>query len=159
MYSYSKCIPQEALRDLDKAFKRFFNERKSGNKVGFPKFKKKFKAKDSFRLTGTIRVFRDQQLIQLPRLGKQRLKEYPQLPSSSRILNATVSREANSWFVAVTVEENTPDPSPVTGEIIGLDAGSHPVKWPPCSSTEVSPATAKEAAETFSSSFKKETRV
>ncbi|MFX0184880.1 MAG: helix-turn-helix domain-containing protein [Candidatus Hodarchaeota archaeon] len=50
MYHYSKCIPQEALRDLDQAFKNFIKSRKkNGWRVGFPKFKKKNRCKDSFR--------------------------------------------------------------------------------------------------------------
>ena len=63
MYNYSKCVPQEALRDLEQAFQNFYQnrkDRKAGKTtryVGFPKFKKKGKCKDSFRLTGAIRVF------------------------------------------------------------------------------------------------------
>lgn len=138
MYKYSKCIPQEALRDLDQAFKNFFRGRKKKQNIGFPKFKKKFKTKDSFRLTGTIKVFSTQRLVQLPRLGKLRLFEYPKLTPSSRILNATVSRKADSWFVIFTVEEHLVDPIPVSGEELGLDAGlkhfitlSNGVKVPP----------------------------
>jgi putative transposase len=41
MYEVSKCAPQEALRDLDKAFKGFFRGLKQSQKIGFPKFKKK----------------------------------------------------------------------------------------------------------------------
>ena len=41
MYNYSKCIPQEALHNLDQAIKNFVNGRKKGRKVGFPRFKKK----------------------------------------------------------------------------------------------------------------------
>ena len=37
----SKCAPQESFRDLDRAFKNFWQGRKAGRKVGFPKFKKK----------------------------------------------------------------------------------------------------------------------
>ena len=66
MYEVSKCAPQEALRDLDKAFKNFFEGR-----TNFPKFKKKG-VRDSFRLTGTIKVFPKH--VQLPRLGKIRVK-------------------------------------------------------------------------------------
>jgi putative transposase len=77
MYNYSKCIPQEALRDLDQAFKNFTAGRKTGKKVGFPQFKKRNKCKDSFRLTGVIRFYPELKLIQLPRLGKLRLEERP----------------------------------------------------------------------------------
>ena len=51
MYEVSKCVPQESLRNLEKGYKNFFN-----GSHGFPKFKKKGKAKDSFRLTGTIKI-------------------------------------------------------------------------------------------------------
>ncbi len=123
MYRYSKCIPQEALRDLDTAFKNFLTGRKTGRKVGFPKFKKKYKSKDSFRLTGVIRFYPELKLVQLPRLGKLRLEETPSIPENGRILSATVSRSADRWYVSATVEEARPEPIPCQGEIIGLDAG------------------------------------
>ena len=124
MYNYSKCIPQEALRDLDQAFKNFINgRRKQGFTVGFPKFKKKNGCKDSFRLTGVIRFYPEHKLVQLPRLGKLRLEEKPSLPIRGRILSATVSRTANRWYVSATIEEPRPNPQPVQGEVLGLDAG------------------------------------
>lgn len=43
MYEVSKCSPQEALRDLEKAFKNFFRGLKEGKPIGFPKFKSKSK--------------------------------------------------------------------------------------------------------------------
>ncbi|MFW9983349.1 MAG: RNA-guided endonuclease InsQ/TnpB family protein [Candidatus Odinarchaeota archaeon] len=67
MYEVSKCAPQEALRNLDNAFRHFFNRLKRGEKPGFPKFKSRKRGVRSFRLTGVIRVFNDS--IQLPRLG------------------------------------------------------------------------------------------
>ncbi|MHA2055009.1 MAG: helix-turn-helix domain-containing protein, partial [Candidatus Hodarchaeales archaeon] len=62
MYEVSKCIPQEALRNLEQAFQHFYRDRKKGQatkktpRVGFTRFKKKHKAKDSFRLTGRIKI-------------------------------------------------------------------------------------------------------
>jgi len=114
MYEVSKCAPQEALRDLDRAFKNFFKGR-----AGFPKFKKKG-AYDSFRLTGTIKVFPKH--IQLPRLGKIRVKEET-TKCKGRILSATVSREADRWFVSLAVEVEIPDALPIQGEVVGIDRG------------------------------------
>lgn len=114
MYEVSKCAPQEALRDLDRAFRNFFEGR-----ADFPKFKKKGKH-DSFRLTGTIKVFPKH--IQLPRLGKIRVKEET-AKFRGRILSATVSREADRWFVSLAVEVEIPDPVPVTGDPVGIDRG------------------------------------
>lgn len=118
MYEVSKCAPQEALRDLDKAFKHFFRGIKKGTKVGFPKFKKKG-LRDSFRLTGIIKV--NETSIQLPRLGTIRLKEKAAV--SGKILSVTISRQADRWFVSVTVEQEIEQPVPIQGKPIGIDVG------------------------------------
>ncbi|OAR04870.1 RNA-guided endonuclease InsQ/TnpB family protein, partial [Hydrogenibacillus schlegelii] len=145
MYEVSKWAPQEALRDLEKAFQNFFRGRKTGRKVGHPKFRRKHDRRDSFRLdnsSGTIRLLLDgldprhpgkARHIVLPRIGAVRLKEKPirrkkggvvraHLPQG-RILHATVSREADRWFVSLTVEEEIPDPPPPKGPAAGIDAG------------------------------------
>jgi len=80
LYEVSKCAPHEALRDLDQAFSLFFRGLKSGRRVGFPRFKRRKLGRATFRLNGVIRVFARQ--IQLPRLGKLRLKEEGYLPTS-----------------------------------------------------------------------------
>jgi len=118
MYEVSKCAPQEALRDLDRAFQNFFRGLKQGRKVGFPKFRKKGRD-DRFRLTGAIRVVG--RAVQLPRLGRIRLKEDPCV--QGRILSATVSREADRWYVSLTVEDEIPDPELVAGPAVGVDVG------------------------------------
>ena len=129
MYEASKCIPQEALRNLDQAFQKFFKTRKAakssgrGQRIGFPRFKKKSKAKESFRLTGAIKVFPKTKRVQLPRLGQLRIKETPHLASSARILSATVSRTADKWYVAFTVEEEHSEPNNCYETVVGVDAG------------------------------------
>ena len=129
MYEVSKCIPQEALRNLEQAFQNFYRDRKQAQvkkkkpQVGFPKFKKKHKAKDSFRLTGTIKVFPQQKRVQLPRLGQLRVKESRILSTTTRILSATVSRAADKWYVAITVEEEHVIPTRNYEKVLGLDAG------------------------------------
>jgi len=128
MYAVSKCAPQEALRDLDKAFTHFFRrvkEKKAGRnvKVGFPRFKSRKHGVGGFRLTGAIHVF--EKAIQLPRLGVLRLKERGYLPTSAvHILSATVSEKAGRWFVSLQVEMEIPDPV-VTDEkpAAGVDLG------------------------------------
>lgn len=128
MYEVSKAAPQEALRDLDTAFRNFFrraDENKAGirkGKAGYPQFKTKRKGLGSFRLTGSIHVY--EKAIDLPRLGRLRLHECGYLPTSGvHILSATVSEEAGRWFVSVQVEEEVPDPPVATGEPIGVDVG------------------------------------
>lgn len=115
----SKCSPQEAMRDLDRAFRNFWRGRRVGRPVGFPRFKKKGEH-DAFRLTGSIRV--QPRHIVLPRLGAIRTKE-PTDKFQGRILSASVSREADRWYVSLTVERERPDPIPVVGAVVGIDLG------------------------------------
>ncbi|MHA2249863.1 MAG: RNA-guided endonuclease InsQ/TnpB family protein [Candidatus Kariarchaeaceae archaeon] len=120
MYEVSKCAPQEALRDLDQAFQNFFDKR-----AGFPNFKKKGR-NESFRLTGTIRLHRAKKhsWVQLPRLKRIRLKEFPNLKTSTQILSSTVKCQANRWFVSFTVIEEIEDPAnPDPMKVVGLDLG------------------------------------
>jgi len=127
MYAVSKCAPQEALRNLDQAYTHFFRrvkEKKAGKKVaaGFPRFKSKKNGVGSFRLTGAIHVFED--AIQLPRLGRLRLKERGYLPVEGvHILSANVSERAGRWFVSVQVEMNQPDPLETAKPVVGVDLG------------------------------------
>jgi len=120
MYDCSKCAPQESLRDLHRAFQNFYRGRKKGQKVGFPRFKRKG-VRDSFRLTGTIKF--QGRKIQLPRIGKIRIKEKRKSYYSGHILSVTIRRRANKWFVSVTVEEKLPDPVPNGGAAVGVDLG------------------------------------
>jgi transposase len=128
MYEVSKCAPQEALRNLDKAFDNFFRRVKEKKaykftgKVGFPKFKSKKLGKGSFRITGSISVKKDK--IKLPRLGWLRLKEKGYIPTVGiKILSATVSEKARRWFVSVQVEQEIKDIEKATGAPIGVDLG------------------------------------
>jgi putative transposase len=120
LYEVSKCAPQEALRDLDRAFTNFWQGRRDGRPVGHPKFKKRGRCPDRFRLTGSIHVRPDG--IVLPRLGLIATKEATG-KFRGRILSATCRREADRWYCALTVKAERPDPTPVTGPIVGIDLG------------------------------------
>ncbi len=128
LYEVSKCVPQEALRDLEKAFKHFFRKcklKKMGKwkgKCGYPRLKSKKKGIGSFRLTGHIHV--EEKCVQLPRLGKLRLKERGYLPTQGvKLLSATVSERAGRWFVSIQVEEEQAEPELALGRTIGIDLG------------------------------------
>jgi putative transposase len=127
LYEVSKCAPQEALRNLDSAFAHFFRrcrlkqEGKLKGKAGYPRFKTKKKGLGSFRLTGSMVVYRD--AIQLPRLGRLRLKERDYLPTKDvKILSATVSEQAGHWYVSVQVEQEQAVPANA-GPVVGVDLG------------------------------------
>jgi putative transposase len=76
---------------------------------------------DSFRLTGTIRF--EERKLQLPRIGKVRVKEKRVGYHNGRILSVTVRRRANRWFASITVEEELADPTPIQGSKVGVDLG------------------------------------
>jgi len=127
MYEVSKCAPQEALIDLDDAFKHFFRKarlKKQGQfrgKCGYPKFKSRNKGIGSFRLTGAIHVAESS--IQLPRLGTLRLKEHGYLPVGAKVAQATVSECAGRWYVSIQVAQEGAEPLPATGPVMGVDLG------------------------------------
>jgi len=123
----SKCAPQEAFRDLEKAFRNWREGR-----ANFPRFKRKKSLDDNkARLTGSIRV--TPRHVKLPRIGKVRTKERTDKlleliqAGKARILSATISREADRWFVSLTCVVERPDPEPreVRGpeDIVGVDLG------------------------------------
>lgn len=130
LYEVSKCAPQEALRDLDRAYANFFRRaelKKRGKfkgKVGFPRFKSRKRGLGSFKLTGSIHV--EESRLKLPRLGWIRLKEKGYLPAEGKtvhILSATVSERAGRWFASLQVEEETPEPVTASGPPVGIDLG------------------------------------
>jgi putative transposase len=120
LYEVSKCAPQEALRDLDRAYANAWRGRKRGRRVGLPRFKKRGRCADRFRLTGTIRV--EAGVVVLPRIGRVATKE-PTGKFRGRVLSVTCRREADRWYAALTVEVERPDPVPVVGPVVGVDLG------------------------------------
>ncbi|MDY7003451.1 MAG: RNA-guided endonuclease TnpB family protein [Cyanobacteriota bacterium] len=112
-YEVSKCAPQQALRDLERAFKNFLTIAKRG----FPKFKKKGR-KDSFYLEGSIKIFQGN-YIQLPRIGV--VKTYEILPSVP-VKNVTISKRSDSWYISFKYNFES-YPTEKIGETIGVDIG------------------------------------
>jgi putative transposase len=62
-------------------------------------------------------------MIQLPRLGRIRLKEKRESYFKGRVLSATVTRRADRWYVSVTVEIEIDNPEPPSGGPVGVDLG------------------------------------
>jgi putative transposase len=131
--SNSKCVYQEAFRDLDRALHDYIKSKKgqrSGRRLGFPKPKKRGRCKDSFRFsTGAMRC--SGSAVTLPRLGTIATHESTRKLArrlengTARILSATVSRTAQRWHVAfqVEVQRKMPIAHPRPGSAIGVDLG------------------------------------
>jgi putative transposase len=121
MYDVSKCAPQEAIRDLDSAFKNFFRGIKNGRNVGFPKFKSKHKSKPAFTISFGFYVTNS--TINIPKVGYVILKEKDYIPVKDIYINSmTVSKTAGRWFASVQCEVEISEPSkPET--VLGVDVG------------------------------------
>ncbi len=129
----SKCVYQEAFRNLDRALSDFIKSKKGqrkGRRLGFPKFKKRGRCRDSFRFGGgAIRCAGT--TVTLPRLGTIRTHESTRKlarrlqAGTARILSATVSRTAQRWLVSFTVETDraVPQRHSRPGSAIGIDLG------------------------------------
>jgi putative transposase len=129
----SKCAYQEAFRDLDRALRDFTASKKGqrkGKRLGFPRFKKRGRCRDSFRFsTDPMRCAGT--TVTLPRLGVIRTHESTRkltrrlAAGTARILSATVSRTAGRWFVSFTVQVDRaiPERHARPGSAIGVDLG------------------------------------
>jgi len=97
MLAVTKNAPQMAIIQLGDAFQRFFK-----GQARYPTFKKKG-IHDSFTITNDPFVLNDSlNRIRIPNLGWARLRE--SLRFNGKMLSATISRQADKWFVSISVE-------------------------------------------------------
>ncbi len=132
---------QSAFLDADMAWKAWLDSlagRRKGRRVGYPRFKKKGRSRDSFRLhhdvkRPTIRPVTTRRLL-LPRIGEVRthdsLKRLMRALDrrSGVIQSVTVSRGAHRWYASVLVREWIALPAPNraqrTAGTVGIDLGA-----------------------------------
>jgi putative transposase len=120
---------QEALRDLDKAFQRWFKyiaAKKRGEKVpfvGYPKFKAK--KRDTLRFRIPQRVHLDGNRVYLPKVGYLKLHLSQQVTEA--IKGATFKQTSTGeWFVTLTTEFEMPEvalPKVNPEHVAGIDFG------------------------------------
>ena len=123
-----KTLLRTTLEDLDKAYTNFFEGRAS-----HPKFKKK-NNHDSYRTNyikgeykgktyGNIKVDLKDKTIKLPKINKIKIRGYRNLKEfDKKIINATISKDANKYYVSVLVEENIENKN-LSNSIVGIDLG------------------------------------
>jgi putative transposase len=129
----SKEAYSSGLAGLADALKNWSDSRKgrrNGRRVGFPRFKKKGRCRESVCFTtGAIRVD-DKSHIVLPRIGRVRTHE-PTMAllekieaGRARILRTTVARDGGRWFVSFTCEVERELATPrFPDAAVGVDAG------------------------------------
>jgi putative transposase len=130
----SKEAYKSGLDGLARALKNWSGSRtgrRKGRPMGFPRPKKKGRARDACRFTtGPLKVLPDRKHVQLPRIGVLKTHESTRKlarrleQGTARIVAATISRQADRWFVSFTVEvqRHTPD-SNNKRTVVGVDAG------------------------------------
>jgi putative transposase len=130
----SKEAYNSGLDGLAKALENWSDSRRGcrkGRPVGFPRFKKKGRARDACRFTtGAIRVLPDRKHVQLPRIGVLKTHESTRKlarrleQGTARILAATISRQAGRWSVSFTVEvERAVSVRNGKTTVVGVDVG------------------------------------
>jgi len=133
MRDVTKNAPQQAIKNLGRAYSKYFAAIRMAQKDALPRrtvrkptFKRKGR-RDSFRAdSGPERsrlngVRTNGRRIKLPRIGWIRMREA--LRFEGRILSVTVSRQADRWYAAVAVEVAHIVPLRTDTSIAGCDLG------------------------------------
>jgi putative transposase len=130
----SKEAYSSGLDGLARALKNwtdYRSGRRRGRRMGFPRPKRKGHCRDACRFTtGQMRVLPDRRHLQLPRIGVLKTHESTRKlarrleQDTARIIAATISRQADRWFVSFTVEvqRHIPTGSGKAG-VVGVDVG------------------------------------
>ena len=107
-------VLQQSLKDLENAFKNFFQQRSD-----FPKFKKKG-VKESFRFPQGCKLEQQNSRLYLPKIGWVRYRNSREVVGE--IKNVTVSQKCGRFFVSIQTEFEYEIPTHKGGEI-GIDMG------------------------------------
>ena len=90
---------QNALKDLDKAYQKFFK----GN--GFPKFKSKKRDKLSYRTSSNIHLDIDTIMIKIPKVGWIKFRDKSNFKGLTKINNVTISKTpSGKYYASISAE-------------------------------------------------------
>ena len=122
------CALQASVYNLDDAFQGFFHDK------GYPKFRAKG-VHESFRTNNTLSTYKNKKyetiridfnkrIITLPKLKKVKFRGYRTTKEMvGKIKSATISKDANKYFVSILVEVPFIKYSINPTSIVGLDLG------------------------------------
>ena len=106
-------VLQQSLRDLDRAYKNFFEKR-----ADYPRFKSKHH-KQSIRYPQRFKL--NDSHIYLPKVGW--VKVVLHRPIEGKMKNCTVSKtKSGKYFISIQCEVEIPEPQPRNGQV-GIDLG------------------------------------
>jgi putative transposase len=108
--------------NLAKAWSRYFAARRANKPAHPPVFKKKGRSRDSFYVSND-RLRLAGMAVVLPKVGRTMLREILRWPG--KITSASVSREADYWFLALQVDvpEQVARVRRIGDGVIGVDVG------------------------------------
>lgn len=115
---------QQSVRNLGKAYDNFFRRVKQGQTPGFPKFKKKNSAKQSYQTVYTHSTdFKMQSnRIRIRNVGYVRFRS--NLDIKGTPLSATISKTASGkYFVSICCKDVEIEEFDKTGSVVGVDLG------------------------------------
>src|SRR5205823_1610566 len=109
---------QQTLKDLDRAFRNFFEGR-----ARFPRFKSRKRDTPRFRIPQRVKAAEGK--VYVPKVGPVRIRQ--SMPVDLPTKGATFKRGAiGRWFVTLTAEFEMPDVAPPgadPGKVVGIDLG------------------------------------
>ena len=123
VYEVAKDVAEGAFTNLSAALKNYFeskNGKRTGTKVGFPRFKSKKDSRQSFHLNNDKFRLSDHSLY-VPKLGWVNMAEA--LRFAGKIMGAVVSKEAGRWYVSISVEMDRLESFQFPRSSAGLDMG------------------------------------
>lgn len=108
-------ILQQSLKNLDRAYTNFFQQR-----ADFPKFKRKG-IRDSFRYPQGVKLEPNNNRIYLPKIGLVRYRNSRE--ALGKVKNVTVSGKGGHWLVSVQTEREVETVKPTATSAVGIDMG------------------------------------
>ena len=111
-----KCALQNTLKDLDAAYKKFYNG------AGYPKFKRK-DSKNSYRTNSNMKV--NNSFIPIPKVGLLRYKDTYKLEEENilKVYNVTISKDTiGHYYASISAEVYIPH-FERTNQSVGIDLG------------------------------------
>ena len=112
---------QAAIINLENAYKRFFKEKK-----GFPKFKSKRNARQSFQIVQNTKVDFDEKKVYIPKF-KEGIKCRFHRLFDGKIKTSTISRTSTGrYYISILVQfvDNNPKKKPIDeNQAVGIDLG------------------------------------
>ena len=107
---------QQALKDVDRAFRDFFEKRSR-----FPRLRSKKAGHFTFRIPQRVRI--EDGKVYVPKVGWVRIRQSRELKGTT--MSATFKRDGTGhWYVALTTEFKMPDARPpAPANPVGVDLG------------------------------------